>query len=224
MTRAKNSRVPGTTLLKIAQLLFSERLLSAVVQPTISDLQREVAEAGPARVSRLRAQCRGYYAFWKVTLVAPFGSGVLRAGDSGAVAFPDAAARLAVGSSVLAFLAIAGPIVGAWVSALCVAAAALFAIMIHRWYQQHPCELPAPPEGLRKASPEINFSSTEVAGNIGGLIFAVGSILIVAVGLPPVFWFLFTAIATGCFVALGLAMWRTSHPPSGRPDKGIALR
>ena len=86
MTRAKSSRVPGTTLLNIAQLLFSERLLSAVVQPTISDLQREVAEAGPGRVSRLRAQSRGYYAFWKVTLVAPFSSGVLRAGDSGAVA------------------------------------------------------------------------------------------------------------------------------------------
>jgi hypothetical protein len=44
------------------------------------------------------------------------------------------------------------------------------AIVIHRWYQQHPSELPAPPEPRQKASPEINFSSTEVAGNIGGLI------------------------------------------------------
>jgi hypothetical protein len=223
MTRANRSRVPGTTLLKIAQLLFSERLLSAVVQPTISDLQREVAEAGPRRMSRLRAQCRGYCAFWKLTLVAPFASGVSRVGDSGAVAFPDAVARLAVGSIVLALLVTAGPLVDAWVCALC-AAAALLAIVIHRWYRQHPSELPAPPEPPQKGPPQINFSSTDVAGNIGGLIFAVGSVFIVAVGLPSVIWFLFAALGAGCFVAWGLAMWRTSHPHSGRPAKGIVLR
>jgi hypothetical protein len=77
---------------------------------------------------------------------------------------------------------------------------------------------------LQKTSPRINFSSTEVAGNIGGLIFAVGSVLIVVVGLPSVIWFLFTAIVAGCFVAWGLTMWRTSHPQAGRPDKGIVLR
>ena len=223
MTRANRSRVPGRTLLKIAQLLFSERLVSAVIQPTISDLQCEVAKAGPRRISRLRAQCRGYCAFWKLTLVAPFASGVSRAGDRGAVAFPDAVARLAVGSIVLALLVIGGPFVGAWLSALC-AAGAVFAIVMHRWYQQHPSELPAPPEPLQKAAPQINFSSTDVAGNIGGLIFVVGSVLIVAVGLPSVIWFLFAAIVAGCFVAWGLAMWRTRHPHSGRPAKGIVLR
>ena len=112
MTRANRSRVPGTTLLKIAHLLFSERLLSAVVRPTISDLQREVGEAGPGRVSRLRAHCRGYCAFWKVMLLAPFAPGLARVGDRGGAAFPDTVARLAVGSIVLALLAIAGPFVG----------------------------------------------------------------------------------------------------------------
>ena len=48
-------RVPGTTLLKIARLLFNEHLLSAVVQPTIADLQRETANAGPDGLKRLLA-------------------------------------------------------------------------------------------------------------------------------------------------------------------------
>jgi hypothetical protein len=223
MTRAKNHRVPGTTLLKIARLLLSERLLSAVVQPTIADLQREVTGAGSGRVSRLRAHCRGYGAFWKVVLVAPFASGLARDGDGGVFAFPDTVARLAVGSIVLALLALAGPHVGASVSIFC-AAAALFAIVIHRWYRQHPSELPAPPESAQKGSPRINFSATQVAGNVGGLIFVVGSVFIVAVGVPSVIWFLFTAIVAGCVVAWGLAMWHTSHPHRGRPDKGIVLR
>ena len=223
MMRPKSSRVAGTTVLKLAQLLFSERLLSAVVRPTIADLQREVAESGPGHVSRLRALCRGYCAFWKVMLVAPFASGLSRAGDRGVAAFPDTVARLAVGSIALALLAIAGPVVGGWISALC-AVAGLVAFAIHRWYQQHPSELPEPAEPQQKTSPRINFSSTEVAGNVGGLIFAVGTVLIVTVGLPSVVLFLFTAIVAGCFVAWGLATWRTSHPHSGRPDKGIVLR
>src|SRR5579871_3401342 len=73
MTENKNrSRVPGTTLLKIGRVLFNEHLLSAVVEPTISDLQREMADAGPHRARRLRAQLRGCWAFWKLVLVAPF--------------------------------------------------------------------------------------------------------------------------------------------------------
>jgi hypothetical protein len=223
MTRGDRPSVPGTALLKIAQLLFSEDVLSAVVKPTISDLQREVGEAGPGRPGRLRAQCRGYWAFWRVTLAAPFAFGVSRSRDGGTMALPDVMTRLAVGSVVLAFLTIAGSILGAWIFALC-ATAALFAIVIHRWYEQHPSELPASAEPSPNGSPRINFSSTEVAGNIGGLIFAVGSVFIVALGLPWVIWFLFAAIAAGCFVAWGLARWRTSHPLRGRPDKGIALR
>src|SRR5262249_62152776 len=73
MTRPANSpRVPGRTLLKIARLLFSERFVSAVVHPTIADLQSEVAAAGASRVRRLRAQWRGCCAFWRVTPGAPF--------------------------------------------------------------------------------------------------------------------------------------------------------
>ena len=222
MTRAPRSRAAGTTLLKIARCLFTEQLLSAVVLPTISDLQREVAEARSGRASRLRAHCRGYGAFWKVMLIAPFAPGLSPASARG-VAFADAVARLALASIALGLLAIAGPLVDAWASAL-FAAAALFAIVIHWWYRQHPSALPAPPQPRQKASPQINFSSTEVDGNMGGLIFAVGSVVIVSVGLPSVISFLFTAVVGGCVVAWGLTRWRISHPHGSRPAKGIVLR
>jgi hypothetical protein len=215
-------QVPGTTLLKIGRLLFNERLLSAVVQPTIADFQREIANAGPHGVKRLRARWRGYGAFWKITLVAPFASWTSPAADAGAVAFPDAVARLAVGSIVVALVAVVGPVLGVWV-AVVTAAGAMFAILIHAWYARHPSEVPTPTEPQR-GSPQINFSSTEVAGNIGGLIFVVGSVFIVAIGLPSVIWFLFAATIAGSFLAWALVVWHTKYPKRGLPENQIQLR
>ncbi|HEV3056885.1 MAG TPA: hypothetical protein VGY48_01495 [Vicinamibacterales bacterium] len=226
MTESSNRpRVPGTTLLKIARLLFDESLLSAAVQPTISDLQREVADAGSSRLKRLRAQRRGYCAFWTLTLVAPFAScapGASPARDARGVARPDAVARLGAGAIVLTLLVILGPVFGASV-AVVTAAGALLAIVIHAWYQRHPSDIPAPIEPQRRA-PQINFSSTEVAGNIGGLIFALGSVLIVAVALPALIWFLFGSTLAACVLAWGLVAWHKSHPTRGLPENLIVLR
>jgi len=213
------SRGAGTTLLKIARLLFNERLISAVVVPTIADLQSELANAGPNGFKRLRARWRGYRAFWRIALVSPFAS---PAADAGAVAFPDAIARLAVGSIVVALVAVVGPVLGVWAAVVTVAGA-LFAILIHAWYARHPSEVPTPAEPQR-GSPQINFSSTEVAGNIGGLIFVVGSVFIVAIGLPSVIWFLFAATIAGCILAWALVTWHTRHPKRGLPENLIVLR
>ena len=222
MTGSTSSpRVPGTTLLKIARLLFNEQLLSAVVQPTIADLQRETAEAGPHGLKRLRAQWRGYCAFWTVMLVTPFASGSPLAEDAGAVAFPDAIARVAVGSIVITLVVVVGPVLGAWV-AVVMAAGTAVAILIHAWYVRHPSDIPTPTE-RRRHSPQINFSSTEVAGNMGGLIFVVGSVFIVAIGLPSVIWFLLCATVAGCFLAWALVTWHTSHPKRGLPENRIVF-
>jgi hypothetical protein len=215
-------RLPGTTLLKIARLFFNEHLLSTVVQPTISDLQREIADAGPRGRKRLRAQWRGYWAFWRVLLVAPFASWSSPASDAGAVAFPDAVARLAVGSIVVTLLALVGPMLGVWVAVIA-AVGTLFAILIHAWYDRHPSDFPAPIEPQWRP-PQINFSSTEVAGNIGGLIFVVGSVFIVSIGLPSVIVFLFAATVAGCVLAWALVTWHTSHPTRGLPKNQIVLR
>jgi hypothetical protein len=72
--------------------------------------------------------------------------------------------------------------------------------------------------------PQINFSSTEVAGNIGGLIFVVGSVFVVVVGVPSVIWFLFAAAAAGSFLAWALFGWRREHPTGGLPENRIVLR
>ena len=131
-------------------------------------------------------------------------------------------ARLAVASVVVALFAIGDPLFGAWVGLVTVAGA-LVAIGIHAWYQRHPSDTPDPTERQWR-SPQINFSSTDVAGNIGGLIFVVGSVLVVAVGLPSVFWFLLAGTVAGCFLAWGLAAWHTSHPKSGLPQNRIVWR
>src|SRR5258706_8594258 len=154
-------------------------------------------------------------------LVAPLTFRSSPAQQAGAVAFPDAVARLAVGSIVVALLVIAGPLLGVWVAAI-TAAGALFAIVMHAWAVRHPSDIPAPAEPKRR-TPQINFSSTEVAGNIGGLIFVVGSVFIVAVGLPSVIWFLFLAAAAGSLLTSPLVVWHASHPKRGLPGNRIAL-
>lgn len=220
--RSSGPRAPGTTLLKIARLLLDDHLLSRVIAPTISDLQREIAAAGPDGRKRLNARWRGYRAFWAVMLVTPFLSWAPGAETVGAVAAPALAPRLAIGSLIVAVLALAGPVLGAWVASIA-GVGTLFAIVIHVWYDRHPSDIPVP-TAPQWRSPQINFSSTEVAGNIGGLIFVVGSVFIVAIALPSVIWFLFAATFAGALVAWLLVTWHASHPARGLPENHILLR
>jgi hypothetical protein len=216
MTRDNDAPpIPGTALLKLASFLFTEHFVSSVVQPTIADLQSEVAAAGPGRVQRLRAQWRGYGAFWTLVLVSPFASWE--------APIPDVAGGLGrTGLGSIVIMLVAAPVLGAWV-ALVAGAGALVAILIHRWYQRHPSQIPSPSVSPW-SSPQINFSSTHVGGNIGGLIFVVGSMLIVSLGLPSVFWFLLVGAVAACFVAWGLAAWHISHPKQGVPQNLIVWR
>src|SRR5256885_6967083 len=164
MRRSTDSpRAPGTMLLEIAPLLFNEAFISAVVRPTIADLQSEFAAAGPRRVKRLRARWRGYRAFWTLILVAPFASWSDDA--SGAAGGRAAVVRVIVALFMIVTL-------GAWTAAVA-ALGALVAVLIHAWYERHPCELAAPSDAVWR-SPQINFSSTEVAGNIGGVKLGAG--------------------------------------------------
>jgi hypothetical protein len=187
---------PGTWLLKFAPLVFNERFIEIVVRPTIADLQSEVAAAGSNHVKRVRARCRGYAAFWTLMLVAPFASWSEERAN--------VASGLAAGSVIVTLLTVVA--LGLW-TALVAAGATLVALLLHTWYERHPSEIAVPPVAWR--SPQINFSSTDIAGNIGGLIFVVGSVLIVSLALPSIFWFLLTGGIAACFVAWGLAAWHT---------------
>jgi hypothetical protein len=181
--------------LTIALLLFSERFVATVIEPSIADLRFEVDAAGSDRVRRRRAVWRGYAAFWRVTLAAPFDAwSSMRRVTSGAIA--------------VTLLAI--PVLGGWIVGVA-GAAALVAVLIHWWYDRHPSIVAAPGEGPWR-SPQINFSSTEVAGNVGGLIFVVGTIVIVCLGVPPVVLFLLAVSVAASVVAWGLVAWHTRHP------------
>jgi hypothetical protein len=201
-----------------------ERLLSAAVLPTIADLQREMADAGPNPRRRLRARCRGYVAFWTVMIAAPVVSRASPPGDAGTMAFPDALARIALASILITLAAVAGPAVRWWLAGV-VAAGAVSALLLHAWYGRHPSALPEPAEPVRRI-PQINFSSTDVAGNVGGLIFVVGSVFIVSLAVPTVIWFLTAATASGALVAWWLTTRRRTHPHAGIPEHplGIAER
>ena len=216
MTRG--SRLPGTTLLRIGRLLFNERFLSAVAEPTVADLQQEIANAGPGRLNRVRARWRGYRAFWSVALVAPFASWA----SPDPMPLSGELARVAAASTLLAVVAFVRLGLGGWFI-VATAAGALLAISLHAWYDRHPSELPIPAEPPTW-SPQINFSSTEVAGNVGGLIFAIGSVFIAALALPSVMWFLFGATLGGGVLAWRLAAWHTMHPDRGLPENRICLR
>ena len=61
----------------------------------------------------------------------------------------------------------------------------------------------------------INFSRLEVGGDLGGCLFAAGSVFVLVSGLPLVRWFFFGAVAAAVPVACLLAAWRRHHhgPP-----------
>jgi hypothetical protein len=202
-------RVPGARLLELAQLLFDDDVVTATIQPTIADLQHEIAAAGASRVASVRARWRGYCAFWIVALFSLF--------HVRPVISRDGLVRLVVGASALAWLAVVGPVLGMWFAVVTVAGA-LLAAGIHAWYDRHPSELPAPDDHPVR-TPQINFSSTEVAGNIGGLIFVVGSVIILAVALPSALWIVLGSTVAGGFLAWGLFTWRANHPGWGLPSK-----
>ena len=214
-------RLPGTTLLNIAPLLFSEQFVSTVVHPTIADLQSEYAAAGASRVRRLRALVRGYAAFWTVMIVAPFAQSAaperIADGSSGSVV-----QHFAAGIAALTVLAFAGALFE--VSAVIVIlAGVLCAIAIHAWYERHPSQN-VPPSGQPWRTPQINFSSMDVAGNVGGLIFVVGSLLVVVLAVPQMLGVLMAGAAAGCLLAWRLIAWHRRHPNSGLPENRIVLR
>ncbi len=60
--------------------------------------------------------------------------------------------------------------------------------------------------------PGINFSSTDVGGDLGGLVFAAGSVLAVLVGLPVLIPMYVAALVLGVGLAIVLGAWYRQHP------------
>lgn len=92
---------------------------------------------------------------------------------------------------------------------------ALAAILIRRWHTRHPSILPYSP---RTRVPEINLSRIPVAGDAAGLIFAVGGVAVVIIGVPDLAWYFASALLCAGLLAWGLFAWRSAtaarHAPT----------
>jgi hypothetical protein len=53
----------------------------------------------------------------------------------------------------------------------------------------------------------INFSSLEVGGDLGGFVFAVGSVVAVLIGLPSLIPAYVASVALGALLAVALHAW-----------------
>ena len=60
--------------------------------------------------------------------------------------------------------------------------------------------------------PGINFSRTDVGGDLGGLVFAVGSVVAVLIGLPYIAPIYLASLVCGVGVAVLLIEWRRHYP------------
>ena len=94
-----------------------------------------------------------------------------------------------------------------WFVLSTVAGGVIMAVALRRWNTRHPSQL-APAH--RTPGAEINLSSIPVAGDIGGLLFVIGAIITVLLGLPDIRWFVLASVVVGAVLAGGLFLWRSS--------------
>ena len=86
-------------------------------------------------------------------------------------------------------------------------AGALAAVLLRRWHTRHPSVLPYSP---RTRVPEINLSRIPVAGDAAGLIFAIGAVAVVIIGVPDLAWYFVSALVCAVLLAWGLFAWRSA--------------
>src|SRR5262245_63359421 len=272
MTAFTSNRQPGERLVKLATLLFDEPTRSTFVVPALADYQQELEEAGGSVISRSIAHARGYAAFARLLVAAPFivpsaplGGPVTTfvTGKYGgnmllvlalalfaairplfgwfAVAVIGLGVVLAIGlrlwntrhpgarggaaDPLLSLLAVAlfaaiWSMFG-WFVLAAVGGGVIMAIALRRWNTRHPSQL-AP--ASRRPDAEINLSSIPVAGDIGGLLFVIGAIVTVLLGLPDIRWFVLGSVVVGAVLAAGLFAWRSFQSAGLAPANSILRR
>jgi hypothetical protein len=87
------------------------------------------------------------------------------------------------------------------------------ALLIRRWHTRHPSLLPYAP---RARVPEINLSRIPVGGDAAGLMFAVGGVAIVIIGVPDMAWYFVSALLCAALLAWALVAHRARTATAGR--------
>ena len=99
-------------------------------------------------------------------------------------------------------------------------AGALAAVLLRRWHTQHPSALPYSP---RTRVPEINLSRIPVAGDAAGLMFAVGGVAVVIIGVPDLAWYFVSALVCAALLACVLFVWRSAHGHAALQERPLGL-
>ena len=225
MTRStSHRRGPGSLLLALARAIFDASIVASIVEPTIADLQADVAAAGPHPLRRAHARLRGYAAFWTLVLLAPIAAHAWPERKEGSMLTSPALATRRGGLTIWIVMAgvlgFTSPAMTPWTATVLVGGL-IFAVAMHLWYSRHPI-IVATPEGQPR--PEINLSRIPVGGNIGGLIFMAGSMGILVAGLPGWRWFFGAAVVGGFLTATLVYAWHALRPSHGLPENLIVLR
>ena len=76
----------------------------------------------------------------------------------------------------------------------------------------HAYENPRRPSRNLALHPGINFSKLEVGGDIGGLVFAAGSVVAVLIGLPFIAPVYVASMICGVGLAVLLFQWHRHYP------------
>ena len=217
MTGNGRTNLPGTRLIEVARALFSEETIRALFEPAIADLQHEWQQTAPGSWQRRLTLLRAYRSYFRLLLVAPFAGPPVAstASDGRMLAAVDRPNGDALGKVLLMWallLASMWTLYGTFVIVLAAGSLATAAV-VHLWNCRH-----AGRNGLGSSPlpgrPEINFAAIPVYGNMAGLLVVVGSLAVIAAGLPVLGLFLLLAALSGAAVATALRAWHLAHPAS----------
>jgi len=84
-------------------------------------------------------------------------------------------------------------------------AGALLSVVLHRWSGDTSLA-DATADSIRLKP--INFAAVHVGGDAGGLIFVVGSLAILGLGLPMLRWFLIASVGAAAALAIARIVWK----------------
>jgi hypothetical protein len=203
--------LPGSLFLNFAQLIFPAQIIASVFSPAVADLREELRDAGTSRIKRFVIRCRWYWALCSLVMVVSVRTSPISGRADPVVSVPN-------GGGLLVLLA-AALYIGTWsffgsfvISTA--SAGVVLAFAIRTWHDNHPTVIVEPSRLAVLPVVQINLSSIRVAGDGPGLIFAVGTVLIVVVGLPGLWWF-FVAAALGSLLVAWRLFVRRSAEPSG---------
>jgi hypothetical protein len=108
-----------------------------------------------------------------------------------------------------------------WFVLAAVGGGAVMAVALRRWNTRHPSQFAV---ADRRPGAEINLSSIPVAGDFGGLLFVIGAIITVLLGLPDIRWFVLASVVVGAVLAGGLFLWRSTRSSALVPANSILRR